>query len=182
VLAALVFVTYKLFSARDASGNSTAPNVLMGCGAALVLCGIGCVALLTFIAGAITISASESVKSVPDFKVRAWRDPQTSVHRDASHPLHLVLQWKGHSEPTESLLQQIEQIEPGSEIEVHVDYETAEAGAPDTPEEQVTTVDLAFPARDRDLDQFERKLRRLLPKVSLSEGIEIEFKSLGEVR
>lgn len=187
LLVALAFASFKLFAVRDAQGRVTAPGIGLGCITGAALAFIGVVGLIVFSIGAFTISTAHSIEhvvsSVPSFKVRAWRaDGRASVHHSPDHPVHVVLEWRGHSEPTEWLVREIGKLDPQAEILVHVEYKTVpsddESGT--GADEEVTIVDLAFPASEHDLQELDELLREHLPEYSTSQGVEIDIVSVYE--
>lgn len=186
LLVALAFATFKLFAVRDAQGRVTPPGIGLGCVTGAALAFIGVVGLIVFAIGAFTISTAHSVervvKSVPSFKVRAWRDDGgASVHHSPDHPLHVVLEWRGHSEPTEWLVREIGKLDPEAEILVHVEYKSVPSDDSDSDAtEDVTIVDLAFPASERDLGELDEMLREHLPEYISSQGVEIDIVNVYE--
>ena len=187
LLVALAFATFKLFAVRDAQGRVTAPGIGLGCVTGAALAFIGVVGLIVFSIGAFTISTAKSIEhvvtSVPSFKVRAWRDDGGgSVHHSPDHPLHVVLEWRGHSEPTEWLVREIGKLDPDAEILVHVEYKTVPSDDVSGVDEELTIVDLAFPASEHDLRELEDALREHLPEYSESQGVEIDIVNIFEER
>lgn len=176
LLAGLAFASVKLFGARDAQGQLSAPGCAGGCLMAGVLSLMALLGLIAFIAGATAMSASRSaselLSAAPDMKVGVWRDRGAHVESVPGYPLRVVLQWSGHSEPTEALLRALEEAGAGGEMQVEVRYDTGPDGAP------LTIVDLALPAAESDADELERVLSEVLPELSLSEGIEIRLRGV----
>jgi len=171
-LAALAFASIKVFSTRGADGRTSAPGCAGGCATAFALTLIGLIALATFIAGAVAISKAKAwervVRSVPEMKVGVWREAEQRVHRDAEHPLHIVLEWQGHSEPTDELLRAVEEIRPGGDCLVTVDQSDPER----------TVIDFAIAADEHDLGELERALEPLLGDLALQDGVQVILRSV----
>jgi hypothetical protein len=174
LLTALAFASVRLFAARDVHGNVTAPGCLNGCALALLLGVCGLLGAAAFAAGVIGISTAESVhiatRDLPEISIGAWRDrsdrSEHIVHREG-YPLHVVLEWKGHSEPTEALLREIEKLGASDDMLVEVQYLVDENG------ERTTLVDLALRMSEDDADELEEELRRHRSDLDLSQGVEV---------
>ena len=178
LLIALGFASIKLFGARDDKGSLTAPGCLGGCAIAGALAVIGVLGLAAFVAAVVAISSAESfrraTKNLPELKIGAWRDHGAHIRRVEGFPLHLVLEWKGHSDPTEALLHKLEEAGAGGDILVTAEYMSDENGEP------VTVVDLALRASERDAQGLEQALREIRPDLDLSQGIQVILRKVEE--
>jgi hypothetical protein len=174
LLAALCLVSFKVFAARDPQGNLTAPGCLNGCAFAALLSVVGLLGVAAFACGVVTISAAESVERVTDqigdVDIGLWHDREERVQHVDGFPLHVVLEWKGYSEPTSRLVSKLEELGGGNEMHVRAEYSTNAAG------EEITVVDIAFRADGDDIADLERELSEALPGLSLDEGIEITLR------
>jgi hypothetical protein len=179
LMIALSFASVRLFAAKDEKGQRTAPGCLGGCLTAMVLSLVACLGLAAFVAGAWTLTAAKTAREVieaaPDIQVGVWHDRAEHVQSVPGYPLHIVLRWSGHAEPTETLLRKLEEAGGGSEMVIDVSYDTDESGA------QVTTVDIALSMSHSDAGELERMIEDLKPELKLSEGIEITFSRVEPV-
>jgi len=181
LLAALALATTKLFAAKDATGQVTAPGWVGGCATGCALMFIGFVGVIAFIAGVAAISAAHSVervvKSVPEMKVGAWLDRDKFVHHDAEHPFHVIAQWKGHSEPTDEIVRAIEELDPKQVphdmlIRVINDYGVDDNGEP------ITVVEFAMAMDDDDAQELVESTQSALGDLKLADGVEITIRSI----
>jgi len=180
LLIVLGAVSVKLFSARDPKGGVTAPGCLGGCATMFALIVIALLGLAAFLGGTAAITASRSaarlIEAAPDMKVGVWRDRERYVRGVAGHPLHVVFQWSGHSEPTEALLHKLEEIGGGRDADVRVSYEKNESG------EDVTIVDVALRASSKDAEELEKAIHEVRPDLDLSEGVEVTLRKVEPER
>lgn len=179
LLIALAFASIKLFAARDQNGKTTAPGCLNGCMAAVMLSVVAGLGLVAFVAGAWAIAAAEAaqkvIESSPDIQVGVWHDRASTVESKAGYPLRIVMEWKGHSEPTTTLLEKLQEAGAGSEMLVEARYETSASGEP------ITIVDIAIPMSEYDAAELAGVFEELRPDLSLSEGLEVTFKKVERV-
>ncbi|MCC7012032.1 MAG: hypothetical protein IT454_05705 [Planctomycetes bacterium] len=173
LLAGLAFASVKLFGAKDAQGQLTAPGCLNGCMAGLMLSVIAALGLGAFVVGAWTVSAADAlrtvVESAPDMKVGVWHDRPTTLTSIPGYPLHVVLQWAGHSEPTEQLLKKLEELGAGTEMRIDVSYDNDETDG------QRTTVDIAIPMSPTDANELSALIESLRSELKLEQGVEVLF-------
>ena len=178
LLIALGFASVRLLGARDEKGELVAPGCLNGCAMALVLSVLAFLGAVAFIAGATAIATAESVRvatrDLPEMKIGVWSEPQDFVQHYEGFPLHVVLQWKGHSEPMETLLERLREEGLGDSARITREYTR------DENDEAITVVDIALPAQEHDLDGLRELMREFLPKYNLSEGVEITLRSVQD--
>jgi hypothetical protein len=198
VLAGVSFAAVKLFAPRDANGNITPPGCLLGCATALALTVIALLALAAFVAGSAAIvklhALDRLIQHAPDVEIRSWMDPERHVHRDPARPLHVVVEWSGHSQPTSEIISRIDELVHArvrvdgqgvegrgwdgadeSDVLVDVDYTQDENGAP------ITVVDIAIPIHGGPLEGLEEALDDLLNQDG--EGVRVRIqREVGELR
>lgn len=189
LLAALSLATVKLFAAKDPAGNVTAPGWAGGCATGCALMFVALLGIAAFIAGVAAISAAntaervvkrlpELVKELPEVKVGAWLDREKFVHPDGEHSLHLIVQWKGHSEPTDKFVEAIQNIDRdklGGDMEINVlDYGADEQGEP------ITVVEVKIAMDEDDAEELQEQLKDKLGDLSLDDGVEITLKSVDK--
>jgi hypothetical protein len=170
LLAALALASIKLFAVKGPDGGVTAPGCLAGCATGAALGFIGLVGVVAFCVGVGAISTVNAVKNGPIESVGVWVDPQRSAHHDPERPLHVVVEWSGHSEPDEELLDLVHKVFENDDINIQVDYTTNDAG------EEISVADLALGVGDEDLEDLEDALRDAFDGASLSNGIQIRLR------
>lgn len=170
LLAALALASIKLFAVKGPTGGVTAPGCLAGCATGAALGFIGLVGLIAFCVGAGAISTVNAVKNGPVERVGVWADPQRNVHHDPERPLHIVVEWRGHSEPDQGLTDLLHEVFDASDINIQVDYTTNDAG------QEISVADIALNVDEGDLEDIDDTLRDAFDGASLSNGIEIRLR------
>ncbi len=174
VLAVLALVAWKLFSVKDAQGQQTTQGCLLGLGSVAALGCLGVLALIAFAVGAAAISASHSVhefvESQDGVSIGVVRDAQERITHDERRTLHVLLEWKGDSEPTDECGRAIMDLCKATDATCTTTHATNDAG------EAVTRLDIALAADERMLDEIEAALREKEPELSLHQGVQVEFR------
>jgi hypothetical protein len=171
LLAALALASIKLFSVKGPDGSVTAPGCLAGCATGAALLFIALVGVIAFCVGLGAITTVNAVKNNPIERVGLWVDPEHKVHHDPERPLHIVVEWSGHSEPDQELIDMVHQVIEGDDINIQVDYTTNDKG------EDISVADVSLRVDEEDIADLEEGLRGVFKDQSLSKGIEIRLRS-----
>lgn len=182
LLAVLALVAWKVFATKDASGNRTTPGCLAAGGAGLALGCLGVLGFAAFIAGVVAVSSARSmetfVRTKDGLKVGLVRDAQARIGHDERRTLHVLLEWKGATAPDAPIFRELSERCREFDASVTPRTEKNEAG------EDVTVVDIAVPLQASEIDELERALRRqlrkALPDLSLTQGVQVELR--GDAR
>ena len=170
LLAALALASIKLFAVKGPDGAVAAPGCLAGCATAAALGFVGLVGLIAFCVGVGAISTVNAVKNGPIERVGVWTDPQSKVHHDPERPLHVVVEWSGHAEPDQGLIDLLHKVFDSSDVNIQVDYTTNDAG------EEISVADIALSVDEEGLEDLDDTLRDAFDGASLSSGIEIRLR------
>ncbi len=191
LLAVLAAVAFKLLAARDAQGNVTAPGCLNGCAIALVLALLGGLGAATFLAAAGAIAGEGPLREIGrELRERKRvRDEGRDAERNAPQPreaetreertdgsLRVVLESPGHVDVPPELLRSLEQAGVAAELELLVDHLADESG------HDVTLVEIALPASERDLGELERTFEEVLRDPERNGGSEFVLRRIEELR
>jgi len=180
LLAAAAFAAVQLFAGRGPDGKRDPAGCLTGCAVGLALAALGGLGLLALVAALAVQTAAVVVEQNPVRRVylgtRSATEgaagearPLAGFAADPARPLHLVFEVEGHGRAPRKLLHWIREWSDG-EATVSARDEYDAAGRP------VTWIDVALPARGRDLREIEREVRKLLPDADWDDGLRIEFK------
>jgi hypothetical protein len=180
VLVAVAFSAVRLFGASGADGKRDPAGCFTGCLLGLGLFFLGALGLAALVAALTVQTASVAIDHFPVKRVylgtRAETGPAgeqaaplAGFALDPQRPLHLVFEIEGHDASPARLLQWIDEWSNG-EARVSSRNELDAQGRP------VTWIDVALPARGRDLREIEREVRKLWPDADWNDGVSIEFK------
>lgn len=179
VLVAVAFAAARLLGGRGPDGRREVGGCLTGCAVGLGLFVLGALGLGALVAALTIQTASDVVGNNPIRRVylgtRSAREaaseepPLGALSVVPGRPLHLVFEIEGHDATPSDLL---EWIEDWSDGEARVTRENR-SDAEGTP---VTWIDVALPARDRELREVEREVRKVFRGANWSDGLRIEFK------
>lgn len=180
VLLAVAFAAARLLGGRGPDGKRDVAGCLTGCAVGLGLFLLGSLGLAALIAALTVQSAAVVVGHNPVRRIylgtrsaeEAAPDgqaPWVGFARDPERPLHLVFEIEGHGATPGNLLHWIREW---SEGEATVDSRDAF----DAQGRPVTRIDVALPARDRELREIEREVRKFVPGADWDDGLQIEFK------
>jgi len=179
VLVAVAFAAARLLGGRGPDGKREVGGCLTGCAVGLGLVVLGGLGLAALVAALTVQTASEVVGHNPIRRIylgtrsagEAARDeaPLTGLREVPGRPLHLVFEIEGHDATPSDLLEWIEEWSDG-EARVTRENRVDGEGRP------VTWVDVALPARGRELNEIERDVRKVFPEANWGDGLRIEFK------
>ena len=181
VLVAVAFAAARLLGGRGPDGKRDPAGCLTGCAVGLGLFVLGCLGLAALVAALSVQTASVAVSHNPVKRVylgtrtetggaMGERAPLAGFAQDPERPLHLVFEIEGHDASPDTLLRWIREWSDG-EARVSTRNEYDADGRP------VTWIDVALPARDRELREIEREVRKIFsPDANWDDGLRIEFK------
>lgn len=180
VLVAVAFSAVRLFGASGADGKRDPAGCFTGCLLGLGLFFLGALGLAALVAALTLQTASVAISHNPVKSIYLGtrvdpagadeeRAPLAGFALDPQRPLHLVFEVEGHDASPAGLLQWIDEWSNG-EARVNSRNELDAQGRP------VTWIDVALPARGRDLREIEREVRKLWPDANWEDGVSIEFK------
>lgn len=180
VLVAVAFAAARLLGGRGPDGKREVAGCLTGCAVGLGLFVLGGLGLAALIAALTVQTASVAVSKNPVKRIYLGtrsapgeapdaRAPLQGFAEDPARPLHLVFEIEGHDASPGRLLDWIGEWSRG-EATVTSRNEFDADGRP------VTWVDVALPARGRELQEIEREVRKFLPEADWDDGVRIEFK------
>lgn len=179
VLVAVAFSAVRLFGGRGPDGKRDAAGCFTGCLLGLGLFFLGALGLAALVAALSVQTAAVAVSHSPVKRVYLGtrvdpagadeeRAPLAGFAQDPDRPLHLVFEVEGHDARPARLLHWIDEWSDG-EARVRSRNEFDAEGRP------VTWIDVALPARGRDLRQMEREVRKIWPEADWEDGLRIEF-------
>jgi hypothetical protein len=175
VLVAVAFAAARLLGGRGPDGKRDVGGCLTGCAVALGLFALALLGLAALVTALTVQTASEVVGANPIRRVylgtRSKDEPAPllGLGEVPGRPLHLVFEVEGHDATPSELLRWIETWSEG-EARVTRENRSDAEGRP------VTWVDVALPARDRDMSEIERDVRKLFPDANWGDGLRVEFK------
>jgi hypothetical protein len=180
VLVAVAFSAVRLFGGQGPDGKRDAAGCFTGCLLGLGLFFLGALGLAALVAALTVQTASVAVSHNPVKRLYlgtrvddtgAGEDsvPLAGFALDPERPLHLVFEVEGHDASPARLLQWIDEWSDG-EARVSSRNEFDAQGRP------VTWIDVALPARGRELREIEREVRKIWPEADWDDGLRIEFR------